>query len=149
MIYIGSDHRGYQLKEKIKAYLGELGLVFDDLGNDHLDEEDDYPDWAKMVANKVAQAASAEASASQRGIVICGSGIGVSITANKVAGIRCGLGFSLDQVKQAREHDDINCLALPADFVGDEEALDIVDVFLKTEFDNEEKHRRRIEKIEK
>ena len=146
MIYLGADHRGFQLKGKIKAYLGEQGLEYQDFGNDHLDAEDDYPDFAKEVAMRVM--GEIREMRENRGIVICGSGVGVSITANKVPGIRCGLGFNMDQVKQAREHDDINCLALPADFIGEEEALDIVDVFLKTPFDNQEKHRRRIEKIE-
>ena len=140
MIYLGADHRGFQLKEKIKAYLDEQGLEYQDLGNTILDPEDDYTDWAKMVAERVMR--------DNRGIIICGSGVGVSITANKISGVRCGLGFNLDQIKQAREHDDINCLALPADYLDKDKAIEIVRAFLETEFDNQEKYKRRIGKIE-
>jgi len=144
MIYIAADHRGFQLKETIKNWLAENNYQFEDLGNTVLDPEDDYVDFAGAAA----LATTNNKENTTKCIVICGSGVGVSIVANKVAGVRCGLGFNLEQVKKARTHDDINCLALPADFIGEEEALDIVSVFLKTEFDNEEKHRRRIEKIE-
>lgn len=142
MIYLGADHRGYYLREKVKLWLSQWNLPFEDLGNKERDENDDYPDFAVAVAKKVS-----EHEQEAVGIVICGSGIGVDVVANKFPRIRCGLGFSAQQVKVAREHDDINILALPADFLSDKKAKKIIEIFLKTEFDSEKNHQRRIEKI--
>lgn len=143
MIYIGADHRGYNLKEKIKTWLKDWGYEFEDLGNTKFDPEDDYPDYAlavaRVIANNIEQGA--------KGIIICGSGVGVDIVANKVKGIRCGLGFTEEQVKMARKNDDINCLALAADFIDEEKAKNLIKIFLETPFSGEEKHKRRIEKI--
>lgn len=143
MIYIGADHRGYNLKEKIKTWLKDWGYEFEDLGNTKFDPEDDYPDYAlavaRVIANNIEQGA--------KGIIICGSGVGVDIVANKVKGIRCGLGFTEEQVKMARKNDDINCLALAADFIDGEKAKNLIKIFLETPFSGEEKHKRRIEKI--
>lgn len=142
MIYLASDHRGFELKEKIKEWLLAGNYQFQDLGNDHYDPKDDYPDFALKVARKIKDKGG-------MGIIICGSGVGVSIVANRVSGIRCGLGFSVEQIKKAKEDDDINCLALAADFLGEEIAKEIVKTFLETEFLEEEKKKRRIEKIDK
>lgn len=143
MIYIGADHRGYNLKEKIKTWLKDWGYEFEDLGNTKFDPEDDYPDYAlavaRVIVNNIEQGA--------KGIIICGSGVGVDIVANKVKGIRCGLGFTEEQVKMARKNDDINCLALAADFIDEEKAKNLIKIFLETPFSGEEKHKRRIEKI--
>ena len=154
MIYLGADHRGYNLKEKIRQWLTEWNQEFEDLGNDHLDPEDDYPDFAKKVAEKLSWSGPPATQASllalrARGIVICGSGVGVDIVANRRVGVRCGLGFSAEQVKKAREDDDINCLAIPADYLPEEKVKEIVRIFLETKFSGAERMKRRIEKIDK
>jgi len=143
MIYLSADHRGYYLKEKIKLWLKQWDLPFEDLGNNKLDPEDDYPDFAAKVAEKVSRYKEAV------GIVICGSGVGVDIVANKFPKIRCGLGFSSQQIKLARKDDDINILSLPADFLSYKKAQKIVKVFLNTEFNQGKNYTRRIEKINK
>jgi len=142
MIFVGTDHRGYHLKEQVKLWLRQWGLPFEDLGNNELDEEDDYPDFAAKVAEKVSSHEQESV-----GIVICGSGVGVDVVANKFSKIRCGLGFSAQQIKFARKDDDINILALPADFLSYKKAKKIVAVFLQAEFEGEEKQKRRIKKI--
>ena len=144
MVFLGADHRGFHLKEKVKLWLRQWGVEFEDLGNTELDPEDDYSDFAARVAEKVSTYESESV-----GIVICGSGVGVDMVANKFPLIRCGLGFSSQQIRMARQDDDINVLALPADFLSYKKARKIVETFLKTEFVGEPKHRRRIEKIAK
>ncbi len=142
-IFIGADHRGFELKnflvEKLKLHNYEVV----DLGAYKFDPEDDYTD----IALKVAKAVSKEKNS--KGIVICGSGIGVCITANKVKGIRAGFGNDIEIVRKAREDDDINVLALPADFIPQESAWILVEIFLNTRFKGEERYLRRIKKIEK
>ena len=100
MIYIGSDHRGYTLKEKVKFWLQEWNLEFEDMGNDHLDPGDDYPDFAKKVAEKLGEIGD-------KGIVICASGVGVDVCVNRHPKVRCGLGYALGQVKAARNDDAV------------------------------------------
>jgi ribose 5-phosphate isomerase B len=141
MIYLGADHRGYDLKAKIANWLSRRGYEFEDLGAYEYDHGDDYVDYAVKVAEAV--------SVSGRGIVICGSGVGVGIAANKVSGVRCGLGFAQDQVHAARKDDNINVLALPADNVDEEHALKLVEKFLETAFAENERYLRRIEKIKR
>jgi len=145
MIYLGSDHRGYNLKEKIKQWLAEWGQEFEDLGNDHFDPEDDYPIFAARVAKKIP---NSQSQIPNFGIIICGSGVGMDITANRYQGIRCGLGFLPEQIKKAREDDDINCLALAADFLDEKVAKEIVKTFLETPFSGQENKIRRLKKIE-
>jgi len=142
MVYLGADHRGWHLKEKVKHWLRQWGFPFEDLGNFELEEGDDYPDWAKLVAVKVSKYGKESV-----GVIVCGSGIGVDIVANKFFKIRCGLGFSAQQIRAARSDDDINILALPADFLSDKRAKKIIKMFLKTEFGGQGKSKRRIEKI--
>ena len=142
IIYIGADHRGFKLKEALKRFLQESGYTVSDLGNTQYFEGDDYPDFAKLVAQKV----SADPQNS-RGIVICGAGVGVDIVANKFPNIRSALGFHPDQVVEARSNDDVNVLALAADFLEEDEAKKIVSVWLQTPFDGDERDKRRIEKI--
>lgn len=139
-VFIGADHRGFELKEKLKIYLGELGYEAEDCGNTVLDNDDDYPDFGISVGRKVVETGG-------MGIVICGSGVGISIAANKINGVRCALAWREDVAKQAREHLDANVLSLPSDFVNFEEVSVLVKVFLETKFSGEERHRRRIEKI--
>jgi len=141
-IYLAADHRGFEFKEKIKAWLEERGNQVIDLGNDHYDPDDDYPDFAWKLVEKLLPD-------QDRGILFCGSGIGVDIVANRFPGIRCGLGFAPEQVKHGRQNDDINCLSLPVDFLSFEEVKEVVTVFLETKFDGKASHKRRIKKIDK
>lgn len=139
MIYLGADHRGYDLKAKIAKWLAGRGYEFEDQGAYEYDHDDDYVDFAIKVAESVAH--------SGRGVVICGSGVGVEVAANKVAGIRCGLGFAEDQVHAARKDDNINILAIAADNIDEEHALKLVEKFLETPFTESDRYLRRIEKI--
>jgi len=143
-IYIGADHRGFQMKEQIKSWLATQNVQVEDMGNDRLDPQDDYVDFARPVAEKVSTATDTDT----RGILVCGSGIGVSMTANKFSNIRCGLGFDEEQVEDGRNHDDINILALASDQTDFEKAKRLIAIFLHTPFAKDEKYRRRIEKIQ-
>ena len=141
MIAIGSDHGGFELKEKVIRHLVERGISCKDVGCPDK-TSCDYPVYAKAAAEAVA---SGEC---ERGIVICTTGIGVSITANKVEGIRCALCGDVLSAKMTRLHNDSNMLAMGAGIVGDFLAMEIVDTFLDTEFSSEERHQRRVRMIE-
>lgn len=141
MIAVGSDHGGFELKREILAHLKKRGMEYLDLGT-YSAESCDYPEYAKAVANAVASGKC------EKGIVVCGTGIGVSITANKVKGIRCALCGDCFTAEMTRLHNDANVLALGARVVGTGLALKITDTFLDTEFSNEARHIRRIEMIE-
>ena len=143
MIYLGADHRGYNLKDDIKNFLAEKNYQFEDMGNFTYDKNDDYTDFAKLVAQKVS-----EKPEENKGILICGSGVGVDIVANKFKGVRSALADDVQTAKQSREHDDTNVLSLPADEVNFEIAKQIITVWLETPFSNGEKYKRRINKIE-
>lgn len=140
-VYIGADHRGYLLKEKVARYLFEKGYTFEDMGALSLDPGDDYTLFAEKVASVVAS------DKESRGILICGSGVGVLIVANKFDRIRAGLGLNKKQVASARNDDDINILALASDFTDEKEALEMVKAFLETPFSGKEKYKKRIEDI--
>lgn len=141
MIAIGNDHGGYALKKELITYLKENNIEFKDFGC--YDEEScDYPNYAKKVAEAVA---SKEC---EKGILICGTGIGISIAANKVKGIRAALCHDCFSAEATRQHNDANILAMGARVVGPGLAMKIVDIFLNTEFSNDERHIRRIDKIE-
>jgi ribose 5-phosphate isomerase B len=142
MIYIGADHRGFELKARINEWMAGRGFEFEDLGAFSKNHDDDYVDYAILVGQVVGHRPEAS-----RGIVICGSGVGVDIAANKVNNVRCGLGFEKDQVHAARKDDNINCLALAADNTSVEKALELVETFLETEFVQSDRYLRRIEKI--
>ncbi len=142
IIYIGADHRGFALKENIKSYLAQSGYEVVDCGAEHLDEQDDYPLRASAVARKVSPDAD-----QARGIVVCGSGVGASIVANKFPNIRCALCFSSDEAMVARTDDNANILALGADFINAETAKKIASVWLQTDFAGTERYVRRIEEI--
>ena len=142
-IFIGADHRGFELKDQLIDYLHERDIRIEDIGNYQYDAQDDYQDFAKKVASAVLQDIE-----NSLGILICGSGNGVTIAANRFAKIRCGLGFEKDQVKHIKEKDHINILALPADYVDFEKAKILVDTFIETENLKEEKYENRIKKIE-
>lgn len=141
MIALGCDHGGYELKQEIIKHLQERKIEFKDYGCDSL-ESVDYPVYAKKVANVVA---SGEC---EKGILICGTGIGISIAANKVKGIRAALCTDCFMAEATRLHNDANILALGGRVVGSGLALKIVDTFLDTEFSNDERHIRRIGMIE-
>lgn len=141
-VAIGSDHAGYKLKEIIKAYLKRKKIEFKDLGTNS-EESVDYPDYAYPVAEGVAKGTF------DRGILICGSGVGMAITANKVKGIRAVLAYDTYIAKQSREHGDCNVLCLAGRKLTRAKATKIVDVWLKTKFSGDERHLRRIRKIEK
>ena len=139
-IAIGYDHGAVEYKDIIKAMLTEEGHEVIDCGTNSTDSCD-YPDYAKAVADKVV---SGEV---EKGIVICGTGIGISIAANKVKGIRCGLCTNTTMARLTREHNDANVLSMGQRIIGIETAKDIVHTFLSTPFSNGERHKRRIEKI--
>lgn len=141
MIALGSDHGGYELKMQVIAHLKERGLSYKDFGCFDL-ESCDYPDFGKEAARAVA------AGECDRGIVVCTTGIGISIAANKVPGIRCAFCTDPWLAKMTRLHNDANMLALGGGHTGVNLALEIVDTFLDTEFSKEEKHVRRVGKLE-
>ena len=144
MIYIGSDHAGYELKEKLKIFLESLELKVEDKGAYTLDNKDDYPDFIVPVAEAVAK------DLDSFGIILGGSGEGEAISANKVDDIRAVeyYGGNLEIIKLAREHNDANILSLGARFVTDDEAKEAVHLFIDTKFTNDERHIRRINKID-
>ena len=138
-IAIGSDHRGYEAKERIKALLADMGLEIEDKGV-HARQAADYPDTGLSVATEVARGAA------DRGILFCGSGIGMSVAANKVCGVRAALCHDELTAQMSRRHNDANVLCLPADLVGDALMQGIVRSWLTTEFEGG-RHARRVEKI--
>ena len=139
-LVIASDHGGVNLKKAITEHLSEQGIEYTDLGLDSTASVD-YPDYAKPVAKKVA------AGEYDKGILICGTGIGMSITANKTKGIRCALVHDTFSAKATRQHNDSNILAMGERVIGQGLALEIVDTWLNTEFEGG-RHERRICKIE-
>ncbi len=141
MIAIGSDQGGYELKMEILKHLEARGLEYKDFGSYNSDSVD-YPEYGKKVAHAVADGEC------ERGILVCGTGIGISITANKVKGIRAALCTDCFMAEATRLHNDANILALGGRVVGVGLALKIVDTFLDTPFSNEERHQRRINAIE-
>lgn len=140
MIYLGADHRGYQIKEQIKNYLIAKGHKITDLGTDST-KPIDYPLIAEKVAKKIARDAEA------RGILICGSGAGVCVVANKVDGVRASEGWNKQAVEAARNDDDINALCLSADMLALDEAEDLIQAFLDTPFSGKERYKRRLAEI--
>ncbi len=142
MIYIGADHRGFELKQKIIEWLTDKGIIIRDLGSDKQDTDDDYVDFAIKVGEKVRDEGG-------KGILICASGIGMSIAANRVRGVRAGLCTCPKQARLAVEEDNINVLCLSGDLVGEEENFEIIKTFINSQFMAEERFIRRINKIKK
>lgn len=141
-IALGSDHGGFDLKQKVIKYLEEQGIAYEDMGC--LNKEScDYPVFGRAAAEAVADGRC------DKGIVICTTGIGISISANKVPGVRCALCGDSFCAKMTRLHNDANMLALGAGILGENLAIEIVDTFLHTDFSQEERHQRRIDLIEK
>lgn len=141
MIAIGSDHGGYVLKQRVIRHLEERQIEWEDMGCHGMDSCD-YPVYGRAVAEAVAGGRC------EKGIVICTTGIGIAMTANKVPGIRCALCSDPLSAKLTRLHNDANVLALGGGMLGENLALEIVDVFLDTAFSGEERHRRRVSLIE-
>jgi RpiB/LacA/LacB family sugar-phosphate isomerase len=139
-IALAADHAGFELKEKMALYLEAKGFEVMDLGT-HDQEPVDYPDFARAIA-KVLQEEKAE-----RGIIICGSGVGACVAANKMANIRAGLCHDTYSAHQGVEHDDINVLCLGARVIGEELAQELVSAFLAATFTGQERHLRRLAKI--
>lgn len=140
-IYLAADHAGFELKEKIKDYLLLKNYEVFDQGAFELDQDDDYPKLISKAADKVSN------DQSSRAIVFGKSGAGEAIVANKFKNVRAVLGFSKDNVRLARQHNDANILALGSEFIDIEKAKELVDIFLNTEFSGEERHIRRINQI--
>ena len=141
MVALGCDHGGYALMQEIKAHLEERNIEYRDFGTDS-EKSTDYPIYAKRVAKAVL---SGECG---KGILVCGTGIGISITANKFKGIRCALCHDVFSAEATRQHNDANVLAMGGRVVGPGLALKIVDTFLDTPFSNDERHIRRIGMME-
>lgn len=139
-IAIAADHGGYKLKEEIKPYIESLGHTVTDFGT-YSEDSVDYPDYAAPCARAVVSGEM------DRGIVICGTGIGISIAANKIKGVRCGLCTDPVMARLTREHNDANMLAMGARIIGGELARGIVKAFFETEFSNGKRHIDRINKI--
>ncbi|MBI4135069.1 MAG: RpiB/LacA/LacB family sugar-phosphate isomerase [Candidatus Sungbacteria bacterium] len=142
MIYIGADHRGYALKEALKAYLLLRGFQVEDCGAHELNIDDDYPDFASIVAEKVS-----ENPAEHCGVSICGSGHGMDIVANKYKGVRAALCFNAGVAKQSREHEDANVLMLASDWLKERDAKEVLNIWLEAQFDGAERNVRRLRKI--
>lgn len=141
-VIIGADHRGFALKNELKMRLQSAGHIVRDVGADQYDALDDFPVFAQSVALEVSN------NPESMGVVICGSGIGVSIAANRTAGIRCGLLFSADQAKSGKQHDHLNVAALPADYIDADQAYQIIEACISTPSDNSEKYLRRLNQID-
>ena len=140
LIAIASDHGGFELKEKVKEHLRERNVKFVDLGTNST-ESVDYPVYGKACAEAVASGKA------ERGIVICGTGIGISIAANKVKGIRCGLCTSVEMAKLTRQHNNANMLAMGGRILETETAFAIVDAFIDTQFEGG-RHKRRTDMLD-
>ncbi|WP_019121068.1 ribose 5-phosphate isomerase B [Brevibacillus massiliensis] len=138
-VALGADHGGFRLKEEIKSLLEEMNIAYEDFGCD-CEASVDYPDYALPVAEKVA------AGEFDRGILVCGTGIGMSIAANKVPGIRCALVHDMFSAKATREHNDTNVLTMGERVIGPGLAREIVKIWLETEFQGG-RHQRRIDKV--
>jgi len=142
-VYLGADHRGYFLKEKISRWLFEGDYDFFDVGAESLDLKDDYTKYASEVASLVAKTKGS------RGIIFCGSGVGVEVVANKFDGVRAAIGINAEQVKAGRQHDDMNVLVMAADFTDIDQVQEMLKVFLVTKFDQKARHKRRLQEISK
>lgn len=143
MIYLAADHRGFRLKEAIKDFLAQQGIALHDCGAFAYDEGDDYTDFAAAAATKIT-----ENPTEHKGIFLCGSGHGVDIVANKFRGVRAALCWNAVVAKQSREHDDANVLVLAADACDVAQAQEIVAIWLAAVFSGEDRHIRRLKKVE-
>lgn len=139
-IHLGADHAGYQLKEHVKTILGKMGHDVVDVGTNGEDSVD-YPDYAEQVARAVA------AGDADFGVLVCGTGLGMAISANKVAGVRAIQASDPEMARMSRLHNDANVLTLPGRYIGPEQAAEVIDAFLTTAFEGG-RHQRRVDKID-
>jgi RpiB/LacA/LacB family sugar-phosphate isomerase len=139
-IVVGSDHAGFELKEQVAAFVRELGHEVIDVGTDNGTDPVDYPDYAESVCKAIMNHQA------ERGILICGSGVGASVAANKLPGISAGLCHDTYAAHQGVEHDDMNVLVMGGRIIGPELARELVKAYLSAHFTNEARHRRRLEK---
>ena len=140
-IVIGADHGGYNLKSQLIDFLNTLGHEVKDVGAYTLDSSDDYPDFAQKVAECIV------AGTSDRGIMLCGSGVGASVAANKVRGVRASVCHDIYSAHQGVEHDDMNVLCIGARIIGKKAAFELVSAFVDAQFSEENRHSRRLHKI--
>jgi ribose 5-phosphate isomerase B len=144
-VYLGADHAGFKLKNDLKDRLEKAGHTVVDLGAKTLDSDDDYPKYAYLMATQILGEADEEAA---RGILICGSGQGMSMAANRVNGIRAALAWNEESAQAAREDDNANVLVLPARFVEPDQAWTMTEAWLKAEFKANPKYQRRLDELE-
>ena len=142
-VYIGADHRGFALKEKMKIWLTDWEYEFSDLGAYELDTKDDFPLYAEKVGVLVGKEEGAS------GILLCGSGVGIDIAANKLDGVRAAVGKNPDQVRAGRNDDNMNILVIAADYTKEDEARQMLKAFLETKFAGKKRFVRRLAEIEK
>ena len=140
-VVLGSDHAGFELKEQVAAFARELGYEVIDVGTDNGTDAVDYPDYAESVGKAIMN------NQAERGLLICGSGVGASVAANKLPGIRAGLCHDTYAAHQGVEHDEMNVLVMGARIIGPELARELVKAYLSAQFTNEARHRRRLEKV--
>lgn len=139
-VYIGSDHAGYRMKEVLKRHLEDKGIEFIDFGA-FSEDSVDYPDIAREVGEKVGE------NGGSMGVLICGTGIGMSIAANKMKGVRAALCTTVEMAEKAREHNNANTLVLGSRIIEEDLAMQILDAFLDGEFSTEDRHHRRVDKL--
>ncbi len=142
MIFLGADHGGYMAKQLLCEYFEKKGIAYTDMGAKTLDPDDDYPMIARVVVQKILE------SKENRGILLCRTGSGMVIAANRWKGIRAVEGWSSEVVRLSRAHNDANILSLSGDFLTVEQMQEFVNLFLSTPFSNEKRHVRRIEQID-
>lgn len=142
-VYLGADHRGFRLKEKIKEWLNDWEYKFKDLGAHELNPKDDYTLYAEKVGSIVGKEKGA------RGVLLCGSGVGVDVAANKFDGVRASIGKTPEQIKAGRSDDNMNILVIAADYTKEDEAKKMVKTFLETKFEGKARQKRRLSDIEK
>lgn len=140
-VVLGSDHAGVELKHDLLGYLGELGYETVNVGVDKSEPPVDYPDYAEKVAAEIRDGNA------ERGILICGSGVGASVAANKIVGIRAGLTHDVYSAHQGVEHDNMNVLVLGSRVIGTQTARELAHAFLNAQFTGEERHLRRLSKV--
>ncbi len=141
MIFISSDHGGFEIKKELAKYLESTGVPFEDLGPYEFDPDDDYPDYVAKVVEKM------KAVPGSKGVLLCRNGVGVTMAANRHSGIRAGLSWNESHAITSRQDDDTNVLTLPADYINSRIATAIVKAWLETPFNGEERHKRRLAKI--
>lgn len=142
LVYLGADHAGFAVKERVRHHLEKMGVEVEDLGAHTLDPHDDYPQYAAAVAKAV------RANPRSLGVLACGNAEGIAIAANKFDGIRAGIGYSIDAARTMRNDDNANVVAIPGRLSAVDDPLEIVTAFLETPFSEAERHLRRLDEVE-